>query len=395
MSLRWLRGSIWPLFLIATGKVSAADAPLWVRLETPVSSRHSAPHSPVEAVVVQPYSSPAGLFVPPGSRLTGTVLSTSSKRPPSIRITFTSIRVLGREFPFKSRVLEVDNARESVTSDGTIVGLDSLRKRPGKVELLLMAAVYGHPVAWASIETAKLAIREFEHPEVDFPAGTDIALAIEEYPKLNPSVSSKPEEAIASDRLASLLLSLPDRTQAKHPPMPSDWINLAFTGSRENLDSAFRTAGWQTADQLSLRTEVRTFFAVAEHHAYHAAPVSTLLVAGREPDLVYQKQTNTFAKRHHVRIWSTDKVWDGQAVWIAAATHDVGIEFSRQAKTFTHRVDSDVDLERAKVVSDLRFAGRVVSVSFVTRPSVPARSQNATGDQIRTDGRLAVLELLH
>ena len=168
---------------------------------------------------------------------------------------------------------------------------------------------------------------------------------------------------------------------------------MAFIGSRETLDQAFHAAGWQTAAELSLRTEARTFFAVADQHAYRQAPVSTLLVFDREPDLVYQKQTNTFAKRHHIRIWSTAKIWNGQAVWIAAATHDVGIDFSERAKTFTHRVDPDVDLERTKVLSDLRFAGCLESISFMARPSVPGTSENATGDAIRTDGRLAVLTL--
>ena len=371
----------------------AAAAPLWARLQSQVSAKHSTPGSPVEAVVVQPYNGPAGLFIPMGARLAGRVLATSSKRPSSLRFSFESIWVLGRNFPLKTRLVEVDNARERVASDGTIVGLDLLRKRPGTIELLLLAAAYGQPEVMVFIEATKFALREFEQPDVYFPAGTDVALAIEEYPKMDPSAGPEVDELVASERLARFFAGLRERTRAKHSMMPSDWINLAFIGTRQSLDHAFGAAGWQTADRLSLRADVRTFFAVAEHHAYEAAPVSTLLVWGRQPDLVYQKQTNTFAKRHHIRIWSTGEIWDGQAVWIAAATHDFGIDFSKKARTFTHRVDSDVDLERTKVVSDLRFTGSVFTVLFVARPSVPATSRNATGDQIRTDGRLAVLAI--
>ena len=56
-------------------------------------------------------------------------------------------------------------------------------------------------------------------------------------------------------------------------------------------------------------------------------------------------------------------------------------------------MDSDVDLERTKVVSDLSFAGCTGSVSYMPRPSLPDTSANATGDPIHTDGRLAVLGL--
>ncbi len=132
---------------------------------------------------------------------------------------------------------------------------------------------------------------------------------------------------------------------------------------------------------------------MAEHHSYNSAPVFTFLLDGREPDLVFQKQTNTFAKRHHIRIWLTDKMWNGKPIWLAAATHDTGIDFSFEAKTFAHRVESDIDRERLKIIDDFRFLRKVASFSYMRRSSVASESKNATGDVIRTDGRLAVVEL--
>lgn len=226
---------------------------------------------------------------------------------------------------------------------------------------------------------------------MQFPVGTDFTLALDEYPGGPPSDTTR--SATTPKELAALLLKLPDRTTAKHLSQPSDWINLAFLGNLEQLNAVFEAAGWQTAERLSMRADVRTFFAVAEHHSYSTAPVSTLLVFGKEPDLVFQKQNNTFAKRHHIRIWSSGEAWRRLPTWIAAATHDVGIDFSRQARTFTHRVEPDIDLERAKVIRDLSFAGRAATVSFTDRPSVQGVSRNATGDELRTDGRLAVVSL--
>jgi hypothetical protein len=79
---------------------------------------------------------------------------------------------------------------------------------------------------------------------------------------------------------------------------------------------------------------------------------------------------------------------------VVAATHDIGIDFSEADRTFIHRIDSQIDRERDKVVDDLLFTGRVQRFDLVERPAVPRQGRNATGDNLETDGRIAVL-LLH
>src|SRR5207237_7691842 len=102
---------------------------------------------------------------------------------------------------------------------------------------------------------------------------------------------------------------------------------------------------------------------------------------------------NTVARRHLLPIWRRAVQWQAHDVWVASSTHDIGIEFSQENRTFIHKVDSHIDDERAKVVSDLIFTGKVVSVAVVDRPAVPQESMNATGDKLLTDGRMAVLAL--
>ena len=169
--------------------------------------------------------------------------------------------------------------------------------------------------------------------------------------------------------------------------------NFLFVGEEEHLRAAFTTAGWLPALATTLKTEAATFFAVCERHAYGEAPVSILLLDGRKPDAVFQRQNNTFAKRHHIRIWRRPQSWQGRPVWAGAGTHDIGIVFSREARTFTHKVAPDVDLERAKVTNDLSFAGAVAAKALVPRPAAPREFGNATGDSLRTDGAMAVLVL--
>jgi len=45
------------------------------------------------------------------------------------------------------------------------------------------------------------------------------------------------------------------------------------------------------------------------------------------------------------------------------------------------------------VVNDLLFSGRVAGLALVERPTAPTSSQNATGDNLETDGRMVVLLL--
>ena len=119
--------------------------------------------------------------------------------------------------------------------------------------------------------------------------------------------------------------------------------------------------------------------------------MSILLLEGQRPDLVFQKQHNTFAKRHHLRIWRRPVEFRGLPVWVCAATHDIGIEFSMENRTFIHKIDPEIDRERAKVVNDFLLTGMVKGLALVPRPAAPREGMNATGDQIRTDGAMAVL----
>ncbi len=59
---------------------------------------------------------------------------------------------------------------------------------------------------------------------------------------------------------------------------------------------------------------------------YSTAPVSTLLYQDAEPTVVFQKSFNTIAKRHHIRIWRAGD-FEGNEVWLGAATHDAGVGF--------------------------------------------------------------------
>jgi hypothetical protein len=119
--------------------------------------------------------------------------------------------------------------------------------------------------------------------------------------------------------------------------------------------------------------------------------MAVLLLENRAPDMTWQKGNDTFARRHHLRIFRRPGTFDGKAIWVCSSTHDIGINYSERDHTFIHRVESSIDQERAKVVSDLSFTGLVRLLALVDRPEVPTETSNATGDTLTTDGRMAVV----
>ena len=193
--------------------------------------------------------------------------------------------------------------------------------------------------------------------------------------------------------LRDLVALQPLRAVAAKNGQPADLTNVLLIGSADEVARAFAAAEWTRALPGGMKADTKAFIALAGRHGYQPAPVSLLTLDGRRPDLVFEKQNNTLARRHHVRIWSRPQRFRGRPVFLGAATHDVGIFFSSQQKTFTHRIDARIDRERDKIVDDLAFAGFVDARTLVDRPQVPRSGTNAAGDRIETDGAVAALVL--
>jgi hypothetical protein len=121
--------------------------------------------------------------------------------------------------------------------------------------------------------------------------------------------------------------------------------------------------------------------------------MATMVLDGNRSDIELQKNLNTFAKRHHLRIWRRPQEAHGESVWVAAATEDVGIRFSTHAHNFVHVIDGNVDAERTKVVDDLLYTGCVSEAGLIERNSLPPELENGTGTKLKTDGRVAVLRM--
>jgi len=379
-------------------------ATMSIRLLGPVYSDRSRTGDPVEAVVTYPVCkngeqvacNPGELLVPPGTRVNGTVLF-AAKAPdkysrPRLVLDFSNIMHKGgQKTPLYARVLDIDNARETVRNN-EILGIVQPHAST-KVSLAMAAVSASNPIAGYTIKGVQTVYGLSIRREVLFPAGTDMQVQVvrasmlrekEQWPGW-PRLESTPE-------LTQLVVSAPMRSYTKDNVL-SDPTNLMFLGTQQQLVSAFGESGWIEAGNLGLKSAAMVAQATVRQTGVKNAPVSSLYVQGRLPDLVFQKSLDTFAKRHHIRIWKLSSSYQGQEVWVGAATHDIATENSRAYTKWTHRIDPHIDRERDWVETDLLFSGTATGYLDIDRPNAPKKLSNATGDDIVTDGKMTVVKL--
>jgi hypothetical protein len=377
---------------------------LSIRLNGPVYSEHSRTGDPVEGTVTYPLCKggediackPGELVVAPGTKVQATILF-AQKAPnkysrPRLVLDFSNIiHADGTRTPLYARVIDVDNARETVRNN-EIIGIVQPHAST-KTGYVLAGLGMINPIAGYTIKGVSAVYGLSLRREILFPAGTDLQVQVvrPSMLKTRDTWSGWPVLQV-DDKLQTIVKAAPIRVYTKDNK-PSDLTNLMFIGSRQQLEAAFQEAGWFETDSLSMGSALKTVGATIRSSGYSQAPVSLLTVNGKPPDLVFQKALDTFAKRHHIRIWKEPSTWNGRDVWIGAATHDIDISKARANTKWGHRIDPHVDREREWIETDLLYAGTATSYALVDRPHVPKKAANATGDVITTDGQLSIVEL--
>lgn len=361
---------------------------LEVRLKTKVSSSASRANDAVEAVVIRPVVEGGAIVLPAGAVLRGVVKEATPIKTPQDRAAL----VIEFTTPAAAKVVAVDNAREAV-SEGRIVGILASETLAARISQGVSRVSQTHSGLGGFLGAVTSAVVKEPEPEIVYEPGVELVVALTKPYECGTPSGAFPGAVTPEAAVYDLVNSQPFRTATEGQNVASDMTNVMFLGTQEQLEGAFAAAGWTSAARLSTVSGLEVFRAIAESRGYKEAPMSILLLEGKRPDLVFQKQNNTFEKRHHLRIWRRPGDFQGRPIWVCAATHDTGIEFSAEKRNFIHRIDPQIDRERAKVVSDLVFAGRVSALSLVARPAAPQNSQNATGDKLESDGAQAVVVL--
>jgi hypothetical protein len=177
-----------------------------------------------------------------------------------------------------------------------------------------------------------------------------------------------------------------------------DPVNLALVGDEAQIHAAMTAAGWTRADDVTLASSMRIISTTLSRRSYPEAPVSPLHLFDRQQDFAYQQEVEgNPSQRHHVRFWRCPEGWmlpGGYAVdWLAAGTYDRSVGLSLWTFQVTHRIASDIDVERDYIVASLTGANAAARVDRIRNFSTGYHARNGGGDAMTTDGDLPVLNL--
>jgi LssY C-terminus len=174
-----------------------------------------------------------------------------------------------------------------------------------------------------------------------------------------------------------------------------DMVNFAMVGTREQVVTAFKAAGWVTVDKSVQDAIVSGLMATLNKESYTAMPMSTLYLFGRPQDMSYARADPLMvaAERHHLRVWKTDKVIGGRPVWVGSSTHDIGFEKDQRNGKVTHKIDPEIDKERDYLLQSFDAAGVFSSAAYVTPDNPMLEARTATGGSFHSDGRIVVMDL--
>jgi hypothetical protein len=367
--------------------------------------------------VIRPLEGNGSILIPQGSIVYGTVqrklpIGLGLRRDrAALQVLFDELETPdGKRFPLHATLDSIDNAREEVTPKGLIKGVVAASnpnqlvygvwERPSAS--LFYRALIGltgignkiwtgcsrAPLGAVALLAARCTIVRFPEPEIHSSPGTDMRLRV-----TLPAIGLPQTPVIPVPEcpraLAEWIERLPYAIERPNGKPAEDIINVALIGSESDVAQAFSGARWWTADPSTARSYGRVYGAFNAMRGYPTAPVSVLEYRGVAPDMVFEKSLDTITKRHHIRIWHAGS-FEGQEVWLGAATHDVGIAFDARSFSFTHRIDANLDVERAKVETDLAFSGCARHVGTVGRPALSTSS----GERgVMTDGKVDVMLL--
>ena len=326
-----------------------AGAELSIRLTDKVASEAPLPQPPVHAVVIAPVIVNGNIALAAGAQLTGTVKqakAATDKDPAQLQIVFTEIKDGAAHANISAVMSGLDNARETIDDKGLIMGIapddtfsaridQGIAKLQGNDKFAGLAGL---------IQGTKQALKIQEaNPNIDYDAGAEFTLKLTQplnWRGTDQGPTAKLEPFPNENELFDLVNRQPFRTVAENPARPSDITNIMFLATEDELRAAFEKAGWAIPERLNTKSKLETARALIEARGYKEGPMSILLLEGSAPDIAYQKGNNTFAQRHHLRIFRRPGTFDGKPIWVCSSTHDTGIDFSERDRTFIHKIDS-------------------------------------------------------
>ena len=220
--------------------------------------------------------------------------------------------------------------------------------------------------------------------------------------QFNAEIKIVPAKAIAGSESAAKPLTVPPDLFGKIPRRVNDeagnkgdMVNFLIIGPEDKLKDIFQQGGWVLVDKTKQDAILHAALSTLSNKTYTEMPMSELSLFGRSQDFGFARAepVQVVESRNHLRVWKAPFDFNGQTVWVGAATHDIGFEKDQRNGNVTHKIDPNVDLEREFVGSTLGETGLVAASTYVLPKDPIQTALTATGGSFHSDGRVLVMEL--
>lgn len=243
--------------------------------------------------------------------------------------------------------------------------------------------------------TGELYLRVNVSSDLTFTGDYTVSIKFAAAPK--PETPAAPVTPVSSVITPSVFADVPRRVSdvASGEGNPGDMVNFALVGTKEQVQAAFKAAGWVAVDKNVQEAVLNGLLKTLSREAYTEMPMSTLYLFGRPQDMSFARADPLLvaAERHHLRVWQTDKTISGHPLWVGSATHDIGFEKDQRTGGVTHKIDPEIDKERDYLLQSFDAAGVYSSAAYVTPTDPLLTAKTATGGSFQSDGRIVVMDL--
>jgi hypothetical protein len=351
--------------------VLADGTPVTVQLDENISSAHAHVGDPLSFRVVHDVTVQGFTIIPAGSIASGSLARVHHRR------------VLGMG---GNLVLQLDSVE---LANGDQVALRARKEVKGTSHTWRMAAgmaitsIFYFPAAPVFLLTRGDNCTALKSTEITAQVDGTTALAANDFPVATASTSD----------LNQAIQFLPPRV-LNGEGRQGDMVNLLFIGQKEDLQTAFDSAGWVKPERWKLRS---AWHIVTQRTHYVRQPMSRFFLFGRTQDYAYAlpDPKAIMSHRHHIRIWKTGQEVDGNPVWAGAATHDVAIEVAKRGRLFNHRIDPNVDSERDFIGAKLSETPVVAHETYVDGSEPVFKAKTASGQDYYSDSRILLVDMRH
>jgi len=352
-----------------TTLVLESGTPVVLQLAQTVSSAHAHKGDRLSFVVVRDVVVGGFTVVRTGARAEGSIIGVKRKRPLGI----------GGDLNIKVDSVELDT--------GERAGLVARKEFKGRSHAIRMGVVLA--IAGAIYPPVAPVFLLSPGRDSTVLKGTEVTAYTENDYSVEAGRLSFARES--ASELNELVKLLPPRV-LNGEGREGDMLNLIFVAKEEELQEAFAHAGWLEVEKS---TPQIVWHLLRQRKHYAKFPMDRLYVFGRAQDYAYAlpDPESIVARRHHLRIWKTDREVNGIPLWVGAATHDIGIEFVKRKFWFFHKIDPNVDAERDYVAGNLAETWQLTREEYVRCSEPIFDGHTATGQTYYSDNKMLLLGL--